>query len=273
MATRKPRTATPRQAAGDTVTISTADLSKLIADEVAKSQTATTQPLTRQLDAVLDELRSRPPVRPAADVDAGKPTRTRGTLVTADSTQMQQTFQVAFTAFDYRAYLTAAKPFAKLIADTCAQFNYQPLDAFIQIAYESGFNPLAKSSAGAQGLAQIMPDRANEWHIDPTDPASSIRALVVHMREFREEFAGDALRGGANQFRLPPPGEQQSHAVLDLALAAWDSSPEAVIAASGIPNVGETGTYVGMVGGTIRAILATAPARARWIEDWNALLR
>jgi hypothetical protein len=86
-------------------------------------------------------------------------------------------------------------------------------------------------------------------------------------------YSNDSRPTGEHRFNLPHSGEQHAFAVLDLALAAWDAGPDAVHAVGGIPNYGNTGQYVGMIGGTVRAILSNAPSRQRWIEDWNALLR
>lgn len=271
-AARKPRAARASAPAGATVTLSREDLSALIAEQLAKTQTQgdPTNPMQRQLDLVLEELRARPAERPAADVDAGS-THPRGTLVTLESSASAANQQAAFTAFNYRAFLQAAKPYAKAIKLNCDRFHYPVLDAFIQIAYESGFDARAKSTTGAIGLAQILPDRAKEFGIDPTDPDAAIRTLVMHMSEYRETYLNDSRAGGAQLYRLPPPGEAQSAATLNLALAAWDSSPEAVDAVRGVPAVASQ--FVGIVGGTIQAILSSAPGRARWIEDWNALLR
>ena len=47
-----------------------------------------------------------------------------------------------------------------------------------QINQESGFNPNARSSAGAVGIAQFMPATARGFGIDPTDPMQALDAAA-----------------------------------------------------------------------------------------------
>src|SRR5215467_14378047 len=52
-------------------------------------------------------------------------------------------------------------------------------DIFLrQIQQESGFNPGARSPAGAIGIAQFMPDTARGLGIDPTDPYAALDAAA-----------------------------------------------------------------------------------------------
>jgi len=50
------------------------------------------------------------------------------------------------------------------------------LDA--QINQESGFNPRARSSAGAEGIAQFMPSTARSMGVNPWDPTSAINGMA-----------------------------------------------------------------------------------------------
>ena len=52
-----------------------------------------------------------------------------------------------------------------------------------QIGAESGFNPNARSRAGARGIAQIMPETAAGWGVNPDDPIASLEALATLMEE------------------------------------------------------------------------------------------
>lgn len=60
-----------------------------------------------------------------------------------------------------------------------------------QINLESGFNPRALSPAGAQGIAQILPQTAQGWGIDPWDPHAALRAAAQHMARYQIQYAGD----------------------------------------------------------------------------------
>lgn len=93
------------------------------------------------------------------------------------------------------------------------------------IAVESGFDPKAVSKAGAAGLMQLMPDTALALGVgDVFDPEQNIRAGVKYLSLQLERFSS-----------------------LELALAAYNAGPEAVIKYGGIPPYRETREYVKLV--------------------------
>jgi hypothetical protein len=53
-----------------------------------------------------------------------------------------------------------------------------------RIQQESGFQTRATSSAGAQGVAQIMPGTAKSWGVDPNDPVAAIKVSSKKMAEY-----------------------------------------------------------------------------------------
>lgn len=57
-----------------------------------------------------------------------------------------------------------------------------------QINQESGFNPNAVSPMGAIGIAQIMPDTAAGWHVDPHDPVASLSAAASAMAQYQLRY-------------------------------------------------------------------------------------
>lgn len=59
-----------------------------------------------------------------------------------------------------------------------------------QIAAESGFNPSAVSSAGATGIAQIMPSTAKGWGVNPRDPIASLDAAAKNMAAYIRTYGG-----------------------------------------------------------------------------------
>jgi hypothetical protein len=94
------------------------------------------------------------------------------------------------------------------------------LDALI--ATESAYRPWAVSSAGAAGLAQLMPVTAAELGvIDRFDPLQSIEGGARYLRRMLDRFGS-----------------------VSLALAAYNAGPGAVARAGGIPLNGETPAYV-----------------------------
>jgi len=98
--------------------------------------------------------------------------------------------------------------------------------AFFQamIRVESGYQPAAVSSAGAIGLAQLMPGTARALRVDASDPVQN-------------------LDGGA-RYLLAQMGAFGS---LELALAAYNAGPEAVQKYGGVPPYRETIGHVAKV--------------------------
>lgn len=64
--------------------------------------------------------------------------------------------------------------------------------AYRQIERESNFNPRARSSKGAEGIAQFMPGTAADYGLtDRTDPYASIDAWGRYMRDLLDLHGGD----------------------------------------------------------------------------------
>jgi hypothetical protein len=100
-----------------------------------------------------------------------------------------------------------------------------------QLQAESNFNPFAVSRAGAQGIAQFMPDTARAYGLrDPHDPVAAIDAQARMMRDLLRRFAS-----------------------VPLALAAYNAGPERVANCGCVPPIPETRGYVarilGLLGG------------------------
>ncbi len=109
--------------------------------------------------------------------------------------------------------------------ETAASANGIPSSVLAALLnQESGFNPNAVSSAGAEGIAQIMPGTAQSHGINPFDPTQAINTAA--------KILGDNLR----HFESMP-----------LALAAYNAGAEAVTHYQGIPPYPKTQAYVASI--------------------------
>ena len=93
-----------------------------------------------------------------------------------------------------------------------------------QLRAESNFEPNVQSSAGAQGMAGLMPFESRRQHVNPFDPAQAIAAQARLMRELLSRFGS-----------------------VPLALAAYNAGPNAVARCGCIPPYTETRTYVARI--------------------------
>ncbi|WP_314653777.1 transglycosylase SLT domain-containing protein [uncultured Selenomonas sp.] len=75
------------------------------------------------------------------------------------------------------------------MATAAAQKYGVPVNLFLaQIQLESNWNPNAVSEAGAQGIAQFMPETAAGWGIDPFNPEQALDASAHYMKNLYEKF-------------------------------------------------------------------------------------
>ncbi len=113
-----------------------------------------------------------------------------------------------------------------LVNQAAARYGLDPAVLHGLIQQESGFDPNSTSSAGAEGLTQLMPSTAASLGVtNPLDPAQSIEGGARYLSQMMAQFGGN---------------------VSD-ALAAYNAGPGAVQRYGGIPPYAETQSYVAKV--------------------------
>jgi soluble lytic murein transglycosylase-like protein len=121
--------------------------------------------------------------------------------------------------------------YAPLIVRAAQRWSVSAQLLAAQLYAESGFNPFARSPAGAEGIAQFMPGTAAAIGLaDPFDPGAAINAQGHLMRDLLGRFGS-----------------------VPLALAAYNAGPGAVAGCGCVPPIPETTAYVarilGLLGG------------------------
>jgi hypothetical protein len=128
------------------------------------------------------------------------------------------------------AFVPAA--YRDVIARAAQRWNVGAALLAAQLYVESGFNPNARSPAGAEGIAQFMPGTAAALGLaDPFDAPAAIDAQAHLMRDLLRRFAS-----------------------VPLALAAYNAGAGAVAGCGCLPPYPETRAYVakilGLLGGS-----------------------
>jgi hypothetical protein len=142
----------------------------------------------------------------------------------------------------------APPQYAATVGRAAQRWNVSATLLAAQLYAESGFNPFARSPAGAQGIAQFMPGTAAGLGLEnPFDAARAIDAQAHLMRDLLRRFAA-----------------------VPLALAAYNAGPAPVAACGCVPPFAETRAYVarilGLMGGAGEPVAAGAGLTVRLVR-------
>lgn len=127
-------------------------------------------------------------------------------------------------------HIELPKADAMKLIQAAAQRHNVPA-AFVKsiVAAESNFNCNAISPRGAIGLMQLMPETAQEYGADPTDPEQNIDAGTHYLRVLMTRY------------------ERKRSQQLSRVIAAYNAGPGMVDKYRGIPPFRETRQYVARV--------------------------
>ena len=111
------------------------------------------------------------------------------------------------------------------VAALAAKYDISPSLLEALVWQESRWRTGAVSSAGARGLAQLMPGTARQMGINPDIPSANLEGGARYLRQQLDAFDGN----------------------VEKALAAYNAGPGRVEAAGGIPAIRETQNYVAAI--------------------------
>lgn len=120
-----------------------------------------------------------------------------------------------------------------IIDEAASKFDLDADLIHAVIETESGYNPLAESPVGAQGLMQLMPALQTDMGVtDPFDPRENIMAGSEYLKKLLTRHDGDVA----------------------LALASYNAGPGNVSRYKGVPPFKETRNYVKKIKGILEEV-------------------
>ncbi|MBH3414078.1 lytic transglycosylase domain-containing protein [Pseudomonas putida] len=121
------------------------------------------------------------------------------------------------------AQMITGRPYAELVAAAARDYDVPLALLHALIKAESGYNPKARSAAGAVGLMQLMPDTAREMGVENLlDPEDNVQGGARYLKRMLTLFDND----------------------ITLAVAAYNAGPDAVRRRGAVPPYAETRRYV-----------------------------
>lgn len=132
-------------------------------------------------------------------------------------------YGICIQGVDWRATPLKTEPFRDEVFAASEMFSVDAALVRAIMHAESWFNPDAVSTAGAQGLMQLMPATQARFGVsNPFDPVENISAGVAYLSELLGRFGND----------------------WELAVAAYNAGERAVEQHGGIPPFAETREYL-----------------------------
>jgi hypothetical protein len=130
-----------------------------------------------------------------------------------------------------------------VLEEAAAYYGLKPMLLHALVYQESRYCTEALSPKGAIGLGQLMPGTAAGLGVDPHDPVQNLYGAAAYLRQQWDTFEN-----------------------WELALAAYNAGPGAVIEYKGIPPYEETQNYVVSVLSRYTALLEELPEDTALVE-------
>ena len=163
---------------------------------------------------------------------------------TAVATPLVQYSDVLRT-FNPQLSLTQSKDVATHVLLLSSYYGLDPRLLVAIVGVESSWRSGAVSSAGAQGLGQLMPATAGVLNVLAFDTYENLDGTARYLRRMMQQYAG--LPAATRDVR---------------AIASYNAGPAAVARAGGIPPFAETRAYVTRVMGLWHRLQAQLPGSA-----------
>ncbi len=160
---------------------------------------------------------------------AGGPSRAEAQFTETVPTEPVGSAQAGAVPITHIADSAGPDQWQSRVAQLAAKYDISPQLLEALVWQESRWRPGAVSSAGARGLAQLMPGTARQLGVNPHDPDANLEGGARYLRQQLDAFGGD----------------------LEKALAAYNAGPGRVIRAGGIPAIRETQLYVAAILGRL----------------------
>ncbi len=199
--------------------------------DLLKDEQLSSNDLTAKLGNITSEIRSNQQLQSYLNSGEGQALLSenpylKSFLLTDDDTTMQniEEYSINYTSQTYDSnVLAGASKYESEITKAATTYNLPEKLIAAVMKQESNFDPNATSTAGAQGLMQLMPQTAKFLGVtNQVDPEQNIMGGAKYLRQLLDKFDNN----------------------LSLALAAYNAGPGNVKKYNGIPPFKETQKYV-----------------------------
>ena len=160
---------------------------------------------------------------------AGGPRRAEAQFTEATLAEPVGSAQAGTVPITHIAETAGPDQWQARVALLAAKYDISPQLLEALVWQESRWHTNAVSSAGARGLAQLMPGTARQLGVNSHDPNANLEGGARYLRQQLDAFGGD----------------------LEKALAAYNAGPGRVTRAGGIPAIRETQLYVAAILGRL----------------------